>query len=154
MFFSSHATPHFQVTVTGTFIWCSGMWVKCALSSATPGDQKHTFTPRSMRIQNAISGYVMVLCHARLISHAESRPQCWPRQRSPQTCLYSTKIKKHIENEGEYHEMALYFNCFPKGQSFITRLTKEQYSRPETHVKRTSPTSKGKKNRSSTILMG
>lgn len=60
-------------------------------------------------------------------------------------CLYFTKIKRHSVYEGEYREMALYFNFFPEAQGFLMRLTKEQYSGLETHIKRTSPISKRKK---------
>jgi hypothetical protein len=96
---------------------------------------------------------MMVLLHARLISRARIKATMLASSALSSDCLYFTKIKKHTEKEGEYHEMALYFNFFSEGQGFIMRLTKGQSSGLETHIKGTSPISKGK-NRSSTILMG
>lgn len=96
---ASQATLHFRITVTGTCVWCSGARVKCVLSSAAWGDQEQTLTPCSTRIQNAISGCVVVLRHARLISPCGDQGYnwCWlPRQHSPQT-VYTLQRSKSIQ---------------------------------------------------------
>lgn len=107
-------------------------------------------TPHSTRIQKAISGYSMVFCPVRLISSCKGhkRPSA-----SLQTVYTFIKIKNHTEEEGEPHEVTLYFNFFTEGQVYVMRLTKEQFSGLGRHMKRNFPASKGE-NRSLTILMG
>ena len=93
--FSSQATLHFRVTVTGTCVWCSGGRVKCVLSSATWGDQEQTLTPCSTRIQSAISGCVVLFRHASLISPCGDQGYR-PHQHSPQT-VYTLQRSKSIQ---------------------------------------------------------
>lgn len=117
----------------------------CSFSSAVTGDQHHTLTLCSTGIHNAVLGYEMVFSHARPISCAGIKATRLTSSAGSPDCLYSTKIKKHTGNEGEYHEMALHFNFFSEGQGSVMRLTKEQSSGLETRIKGTFPISKEKK---------
>lgn len=74
-------------------------------------------TAHSTRIQNAISGYGMVFCPARLISPFGDQGHNVGLISTLPDCLYFTKIKDHTENEGGNHKMSLYFNFFLKVKS-------------------------------------
>lgn len=119
--------------------WHAHFHLPCQVTNITH------LTPRSTSTHNAISGYVMVFLHASLISCVRIEATIVTLSACSPDCLYCTKIKKHAQNEGEYHEMALCFNFFSEGQGFIMRLTKEQSSGQETCIKGTFPISKGKK---------